>query len=84
MPVRPQTHRSRDQTREGGHDQLAPLAVRQGAAGRRIHDLRQVVVVPHVDAVPGMALDAHAGTARLRHADEVVGSDTHLGLDPVP
>jgi hypothetical protein len=68
--------------RERGHHQLTPLAVRQNAIGRRIHDLRQVVVVPHVDTVPGVALDAHPRPPGLRHADEVVGSDSHLGLDP--
>src|SRR5262245_65925247 len=59
-------------SRERSHDELPALAVWQNAAGRRIDDLRQVVVVPHVDAVPGVALDAHPRAARLRHADEVV------------
>jgi hypothetical protein len=80
----PVTDQGQPLPRQRGHHQLAPLAIRKDAAGPRIDDLRQVVIVPDVDPLPGEALDAHPRPASLRHADEVMRADAHLAFDPDP
>src|SRR5206468_1357193 len=67
--------------RERGQHELALLAVGHEPAGGRVDDLAVVVVLPHVDAGMGRAVDAEPGPARLRHADDVEGLDPQRPLD---
>src|SRR5207302_2582104 len=75
-------HQRQALAREGGDDQLAFLAVGPRRARRRIDDLDDVVVLPDVQAGARRAVDAEPGPARLGHADDVVGADRQLALDP--
>src|SRR5207249_1770487 len=67
--------------RERRDDQLALGAVRDDGAGRGVHDFGMGVVLPDVDPRARRAVDPHAGTAGLGHADDVEAPDRELALD---
>src|SRR2546427_12340706 len=70
--------------RQRRDDQLALRAVRHDRAGRRVDDLRVIVILPDVDTAARGAIDAEPRSARLGHADDVEGANVELLLDARP
>src|SRR6266481_1799975 len=69
---------------ERAYHQLALFAVGAEAARLRVHHLEEIVVLPDVDALAGLAVDPEPRPARLRHADDVERGHAELALDKMP
>ena len=71
-------------TAQAGHDQFADLAVGHGLAGPGIHDLRQVRILPDMQAVLVLAFKGHARAVHLGEAVRVVGLHVEEFFDTAP
>ena len=69
---------------QGGEHQLAGHAVAHGLQGLRVHDLRQEMILVHMQPAVQVAVRGHAWAHDLAEAVDIVGLDAQLLLDLVP